>query len=101
MSLSDSGQSPCPTCLGHDPNNFETRYYGEGQESTGWMSTEKLNVADMKASYDHGCRICSLVYRGIAAAEPDMVKCDSPMQWVIERDHMRLNRLDKRMGVDA
>ena len=62
------------------------------------MSTGKLKVSDMQASYKRGCQICSLVYRGIAAAEPDMVKCNSPMQWVIRKDHLRLNRLDKRMN---
>jgi hypothetical protein len=38
---------------------------------------------------------------GIVALVPDMVKCNAPIQWVIDHDHIRLNRVDKFMGIEA
>lgn len=66
------------------------------------MSEYKIRVSDMRrSSHERGCQICSLVHRGIVASEPDMVQCDSKMQWVVNRGRIRLKRRDKRMADGA
>ena len=47
-----------------------------------------MSVSDMKASHERKCRMCSVVYRGIAAMRPDAVEVESRLWWAINVDHV-------------
>ena len=86
LSLGNLAQTPYPTCLNHIPNKSNT-----------WMSdaSNRIHMSAIKASQERGCRVYSLVYRSIAAIEPDMIKYNTTIQWVISNKDICLGRRDK------
>ncbi|MCJ1430012.1 hypothetical protein MMC29_007927 [Sticta canariensis] len=42
----------------------------------------------MKASHERSCRMCSVVYRGIAAMRPDALEGERRLCWAINVDHV-------------
>lgn len=92
----------CPTCLDHrpakfDPTDSSSTRPERNKKQTSWMSTYPIYVSDFRASSARGCDLCSIIYRGVLAARPDLISEDGRVQVVIHRDHFRIADLS---GID-
>ncbi|PSN64384.1 HET-domain-containing protein [Corynespora cassiicola Philippines] len=75
--------------------NADTKLGGtmilELERADGWMSSLSIYPSDLARSGERGCQLCSLVYRGLAIAEPSMVAADPRIQMLIEPTEIGIN----------
>lgn len=78
-------QGHCFTCLDHVLNGNDT-----------WMSTHDIYMSDFRRSHERGCKLCSLVYRGLIALDSAMEEGNHEIQWLIREEDIGI--ADLMMG---
>ena len=54
------------------------------------MSVHNIRVSNLAMLHLCGCKLCSLVYRGLKVAAPGLLKRNGSIQWAIEPTHIRI-----------